>query len=228
MSEVSYDRNSRRVAAVETNNACPNKQLADEISNYVEMVVWVSGFLWPYNAFWMGITLLTWCYLTPDLSTMATLELWWVGLIFARNLALITLLFGGLHLYLYVFKGQENDHRFTTRPFATGSKKFLFKNQVRDNMIRTLASAVIIITGYEVFTYWAFANGYLGLFDPGSSQVVFWSWFVFLILLAPAIHAVHFYLGHRLLHVKFLYNRFHALHHRNVSRSMVRISYASR
>ena len=31
-----------RVAAVETNNACPNNQLADEISNYVEMVVWCS------------------------------------------------------------------------------------------------------------------------------------------------------------------------------------------
>ena len=26
------------MAAVETNEACPNKQLADEISNYVEMV----------------------------------------------------------------------------------------------------------------------------------------------------------------------------------------------
>jgi len=26
------------VAAVETNTACPNKKLADEISNYVEMV----------------------------------------------------------------------------------------------------------------------------------------------------------------------------------------------
>ena len=31
------------MAAVETNNACPDKQLADEISNYDEMVVWVSG-----------------------------------------------------------------------------------------------------------------------------------------------------------------------------------------
>ena len=217
LSEVSYDRNSR-------GEWRPSKPITlAPINNwpikFPTMSKWFfgfPGFLWPYNAFWMGITLLTWCYLTPDLSTMATFELWWVGLIFARNLALITLLFGGLHLYLYVFQGQGNNHRFTTRPFAKGSKKFLFKNQVRDNMIRTLASAVPIITGYEVFTYWAFANGYLGLFDLGSSQVVFWSWFVFLILLAPAIHAVHFYLGHRLLHVKFLYNRFHALHHRNV------------
>ena len=77
----------------------------------------------------MGITLLTWCYLTPGLWIMATFGLWWVGLIFARNLLLITLLFGGLHLYLFVFQGQGNDHRFTTRPFAAGSKKFLFKTR---------------------------------------------------------------------------------------------------
>ena len=174
------------------------------------------GFLWPYNALWLGVTILTWTYLTPELAAMATFEFGWVGLILARNIFLITLLFGGLHLYFYVYKGQGDAHRFTTRPFATDSRRFLFKNQVRDNMARTLMSAVPIITGYEVITYWAFANGYLGFIDFGSSQIAFWGWFAFLIILAPVIHAVHFYLGHRLLHAKFLYKRVHALHHRNI------------
>ena len=37
-----------------------------------------------------------------------------------------------------------------------------------------------------------------------------------MIVLAPVIHSVHFYLGHRLLHVRWFYKHFHALHHRNV------------
>ena len=37
-----------------------------------------------------------------------------------------------------------------------------------------------------------------------------------LLILAPVVHAVHFYLGHRLLHARFLYKPVHALHHRNV------------
>ena len=52
------------MAAVETNNACPDKQLADEISNYDEMVVWVSGIScgrimrsgWALR-YWLGVTL---------------------------------------------------------------------------------------------------------------------------------------------------------------------------
>ena len=186
------------------------------ISNITKWFFGFPGFLWPYNAFWLAVTILTWSYLTPELSTMANLELWWIGLLLARNTALILMLFGGLHLYLYVFKGQGEQHQFTTRPFATNNRKFLFKNQVADNMARTLLSAVPIITGYEIITYWAFANGFLGLFDFGSSQLLFWGWFLILLILAPVIHAIHFYLGHRLLHTKLLYKKVHALHHHNV------------
>ena len=56
----------------------------------------------------------------------------------------------------------------------------------------------------------------LGLFSLGDSPYIFWGWFAVMILAAPFIHSVHFYLGHRLLHVRWLYKNFHALHHRNV------------
>ena len=174
------------------------------------------GFLWPYNALWLGIAVVTWLWLTPDLAQMQTLEFWWVGLIFVRNLALLLAVFGGFHLYFYIIKGQRDEYRFTTKPFIKGARHFLFRDQVRDNMIRTLLVAGPIITFYEVATYWMFANGFLGLFDFGSSQIAFWAWFAVMILAAPFIHSIHFYLGHRLLHVPYLYRKFHALHHRNV------------
>ena len=185
----------------------------------VKTVKWAfgfPGFLWPYNAFWLAITLITWMWLTPELAAMQTVEAWWVGVLLVRNMALLLALFGGLHLYFYIMRAQGDEFRFTLKPFITGAKRFLFKNQVRDNMLRTLAVAVPIITAYEVLTYWMFANGFLGLFSLGDSPVVFWGWFAVMILAAPFIHSVHFYLGHRLLHVRWFYRHFHALHHRNV------------
>lgn len=174
------------------------------------------GYLWPYNAFWLGVTLVTWTWLTPDLAAMKSLELWWIALLLGRNLALTTLLFGGLHLYFYVFARQGEALRFTLKPLASDSGRFLFRDQVRDNLFRSLVCGVPVFTGYEVLTYWGFANGYLGYVDADAGPLLFWGWFVALLILAPVVHAVHFYLGHRLLHVRFLYRTVHGLHHRNV------------
>jgi len=174
------------------------------------------GYLWPLNLFWVGITLATWTWLTPALEAMQTFELWWVSLILCRNLALTLLLFGGLHLYLHVFHGQGSSYRFTLKPLATNSGRFLFRNQVFDNMLRTLFSAVPIFTGFEILTYWGFANGYLGYPGVAADPFLFWGWFIFLLLMGPVIHSIHFYLGHRLLHKRWLYLRVHALHHHNV------------
>ena len=126
---------------------------------------------------------------------MKSFELWWIALIHARNMGFILVLFGGLHLYFYVQKRQSDTLRFTTEPFATNSRRFLFKSQVRDNMFRTLIIAVPTITGYEAITYWAFANGYLGFVDLANQPVLFWGWFAALVLLAPLIHSFHFTLA---------------------------------
>lgn len=174
------------------------------------------GYLWPLNAFWVIVTLITWTWLTPALASMQSLELWWIALILGRNLALTVLLYGGLHLYFYGIKGQGDALRFSLKPFATDSGRFLFRDQVRDNMFRALVSAVPILTFYEVLTYWGFANGVLGHAGFDTGPVLFWGWFVALLILAPVVHSVHFYFGHRLLHMRALYRRFHSLHHRNV------------
>jgi len=127
---------------------------------------------------------------------------------------LIGLVFGGMHYFLNIKKRQGDRLRYTTKPSATKSKRFKFKNQVHDNMYHTLVFGVPVFTAFEVITYWLFANNMIGFINL-ESPVAFWGWFV-LLLLAPMIHTVHFYFGHRLLHVKFFYKHFHSLHHRNV------------
>ncbi len=174
------------------------------------------GYLWPYNAFWLVVAVVTWTFLTPSLQAMQSIEAWWVGALLARNVGFILLLFGGLHLYLYVFRAQGEAFRYTTRSFAVGSRRFRFNHQVRDNMFHTLLSGVPVFTAYEVITYWGFANGFFGYGMNSSASVGFWIWAAVLFLLAPVIHSLHFYFGHRLLHTKRLYRRFHALHHHNI------------
>ena len=94
------------------------------------------GFIWPENILWLGVSVLSWLYLTPELASMQTFELWWIGALFAKNFALILTLFGGLHYYLYIRQGQGERLRFTTKPFPTNSGRFKFHDQVREGKIR--------------------------------------------------------------------------------------------
>lgn len=173
------------------------------------------GYLWPLNALLLIISVATWSLLTPDLVQMKTLEFWWIGLLLVRNLFLTVAYFGGLHVYLYKYKKQGDKLRFSSRPFAK-SKRFLFGDQVRDNLFRTLAFAVPIFTAYEIATYWLFANGFLGIFSFTEGSFGFWIWVVLLLLITPVIHTTHFYFSHRLLHCRPLYKRVHRIHHANI------------
>lgn len=170
------------------------------------------GYLWPMNTLWIAATLFTWYFLTPDLASMQRFELWWIGVLFARNFALVALLFGGLHLYFFVLRRQGDALKFSSQPLATGSRRFLFQDQVYDNVARTLGIGVPTITAYEAVTWWLYANGHIGVLDWASNPL----WFAFLLFIAPVIHAVHFYFAHRLLHWRPLYKSVHSVHHLNV------------
>ena len=182
----------------------------------VGILKWLFGFpgyLWPWNSLYLAIALVTWFFLTPDLASMRTFEAGWISLVFARNLAMMFVVVGAWHFYLYILKGQGTDFKFTSRPLATNNRAFLFGHQVRDNMFWTLASAVPIWTAYEVVTLWAYANGLLPFINWETNPV----WFVALLLLIPSIRELHFYLYHRLAHWRPLYDSVHYLHHRNVN-----------
>ena len=176
-------------------------------------VKWCLGYLWPWNSLYLGIAVVVWFFLTPPLDAMRSFEWWWIAIVFARNVGLTILWFGGMHLYFYVLQGQGTDYKYTTRGQPTGRRSRLFASQVRENVFWSLASGVTIWTAYEVVTWWLFANDLLPFASRASSPV----WFIALVLLIPIIREIHFYLVHRLLHWKPLYRLAHYLHHRNVN-----------
>ena len=171
------------------------------------------GYLWPWNAFFFAFPLVSWFFLTPALASMQTFELWWIAVIFGRNLGLTVVLYSAWHLWFYVLKVQGTDTKYTLRPLARNNKTFTFNNQLYDNIFWCLASGVTIWTAYEVVTLWAFANGLLPFIELRTNPV----WFVVFMALIPAIRELHFYLVHRLLHWRPLYELAHKLHHRNVN-----------
>ncbi len=169
------------------------------------------GYFLPLNVLYMGLAILTWFALTPELSRMTTFQWDWVAIVYARNLGLTFLIYGGLHLRFYILKAQGTRYMLNRREPTAKQRHFLFANQVRENMFWTAGSGVLIWTAYEVVTLWAFANGYIPMLNWEAHPI----YFVLLFCAIPMIRDVHFYFVHRLLHARVLYQSVHALHHKN-------------
>ena len=150
---------------------------------------------------------------SSDTESHAQLAPDWIGQIYLRNLFLMCLVAGGLHWYFYCGRKQGDDYRFDARPLATGSRLFTFNSQVHDNMFWTLASGVTVWTAYEVLMMWALANGYA----PALSLPAELPWLILFIFLLPLWETTHFFLIHRLIHHSAIYQRVHALHHKNTN-----------
>ena len=161
----------------------------------------------------LALALISWLFFHPELERCREFSIDWVGLIFVRNLALMFLVAGGLHLYFYVLRLQGDELRYDVRPFAKRSRAFTFGSQVLDNVFWTCVSGVTIWTAYEVLMLWAMANGYAPMLDMTRD----WPWMVLMILLLPAWETFHFFLIHRLIHWPPLYRSVHSLHHRNTN-----------
>ncbi|MGB7184537.1 MAG: sterol desaturase family protein [Burkholderiaceae bacterium] len=188
-------------------------------------------FTWPFSpakfARWFGrtwltlsnrvvtlvISIATWLYLQPALERCREFELGWLAQMYARNIALMLVVAGGLHLYLITFGRQGVQLKYDRRPQAQNNKAFTFNNQVWDNMFWSLASGVTVWTAFEAVSMWAFANGYIQLLSWQQHPVLFICW----LLLIPVWNSAHFFVIHRILHHPALYQRFHALHHRNTN-----------
>jgi sterol desaturase/sphingolipid hydroxylase (fatty acid hydroxylase superfamily) len=157
------------------------------------------------------LAVISWLYFQPALDRCATFEFDWIAQMFARNMVLMVVVAGGLHLYLYTFGKQGSARQFDTREMERNSPRFTWGDQVRDNMFWTCASGVTIWTAFEVLFMWAFANDYIAVLDWRDQPV----WFALCFVLAPVWSGVHFFVIHCLLHWPPLYKAAHALHHRN-------------
>ncbi len=152
-------------------------------------------------------------WLQPSWATMQSLAPGWVFQIWLRNLILIFLVAGGLHLWFYSFSAQGKRLKFDARDLMRNNGTYTFRNQVWDNMFWTIASGVTAWTAYEVLYFWAAANGYAPQIGFAENPV----WFVAWLVIIPIWSSFHFYWIHRLLHWPPLYGLAHSLHHRNIN-----------
>ena len=178
----------------------------------LKFFVAMPGYFLPLNSLYMGLAVVTWFLLTPELAAMKTFQWDWIAVVYGRNLGLVFLVFGGLHLRFYTLKAQGRSFMLNRREPVAEHRRFLFGNQVRENMFWTAGSAVVVWSAYEVVTLWAFANGYIPMLSWEAHPI----YFVVLFCAIPMIRDAHFYFVHRLLHYPMFYKRFHALHHKNV------------
>ena len=134
----------------------------------IQILKWLlgyPGFLWPWNSVYLLITVVCWCFLQPALPRCARLQPDWIGLMFLRNLGLLWLVSGGWHLLLYILKVQGTERKHDPRWLARGDPKFLFRNQVYDNVFWSCVSGCTIWTAYEVLYMWSAANGWVPRVD---------------------------------------------------------------
>lgn len=181
----------------------------------LDMLRWVlhSWFWISEKLLIVGTALISYYWFQPPLDQMQTLEPGWIIGLYIRNLVLMTLVAGGLHLYFYTFTKQGKRLKYDPRPLMVNGRQFTLGGQIRDNMFWSLVSGVGFWTAYEVLMFWAMANGYAPMLTWAANPI----WFIALFLLIPAWESFYFYWIHRFLHVPFLYRHVHALHHRNIN-----------
>ena len=175
--------------------------------------VWNSWFLITERLLIVGVAFASFYWFQPPLEQSKSFAFGWIAEMYLRNLVLMSLVAGGLHLYFYSFTKQGQRLKYDSRPLKNSGKQFVFGGQVRDNMFWTLASGVTVWTFYEVLMFWALANGYAPMLTWAAHPVGF----VALFLLIPVWESFYFYWIHRLLHMPFFYKHVHVLHHRNVN-----------
>lgn len=175
--------------------------------------IWNSWFPITERLIIVGIALVSFYWFQPPLEESRTLAVGWIAEMWLRNLALMTIVAGGLHLWFYTFTKQGQKLKYDSRPLSRKGRQFTLGGQVRDNMFWTLASGVTVWTAYEVLMFWALANGHA----PALTWAAHPIWFVALFLLIPVWESFYFYWIHRFLHIPFLYRHVHALHHRNTN-----------
>jgi sterol desaturase/sphingolipid hydroxylase (fatty acid hydroxylase superfamily) len=171
------------------------------------------GFLWPWNSVYLLITLVSWHFLQPPLPRCAEFKADWIALIFFRNLGLLWLVSGGWHFLLYTLKVQGTGRKYDPRWLARNDSRFLFHNQLYDNIFWSCASGCTVWTAYEVLYLWAAAHQAVPYADWRSHPFYCAFW----LCAIPFWREFHFYWMHRAIHWPPIYKTVHYLHHKNIN-----------
>lgn len=184
--------------------------------DFKKWLTFLIGYVWPWNAFHMAVTLIYWNYLLPDWETMKTLSWGWALWLYAVNSVGIFLMYGSIEFFYYVKRRQGTRFKFNGKfPSDQPSDVFFFKNQNIDNVLRTYLSGITMWTLVEVLMLWCFANGYATWLNWSEHPY----WLALLLFLTPVIHEVHFFFIHRAIHWPPLYKWVHSVHHNSVNPS---------
>lgn len=158
------------------------------------------------------VALAVWYWATPSLERIAAGGIGWILAVALRNLVILVVLAGTLHLWLLVWRKQGDDGRYDARSMDKRAKLFHFNSQLLDNVCWSMV-AWVFWSFWECLILWAYATGHAPLITWKSNPI----WFVSMVVLVPIWAGVHFYWFHRLLHVGPLYVRIHSWHHKNTN-----------
>ncbi|MEO1111606.1 MAG: sterol desaturase family protein, partial [Pseudomonadota bacterium] len=163
--------------------------------NPVEMAKWLwnSWFLITEKLIILAISFACYVWFQPPLDDMKSFEIGWIAQIYMRNILLTLIVAGSLHLWFYTWSAQGQKLKFDPRPLMVNGKQFTLGGQVRDNMVWTLGTGVLIWTAFEAVCFWALANGYMRLITFEADPL----WFVAIFFLIPVWESFYFYLIHR-------------------------------
>lgn len=177
-------------------------------------LVWMT--MWPYGFIYAGLAALVWNVFTPAMERMERFAIGWIAEIYLRNVVLLLVSAGGLHLWLYVRRAQGKNYKYDHRWMSKKSRRFLWGSQTRDNMFWALTSGAFFWTAYEALLLWAYANNHIARVDWGDGP----AWVAYLLAMTVVpffLVTAWFYVTHRLLHTRPLYRWAHYLHHKNVN-----------
>lgn len=187
--------------------------------NFRKLGRFAVDYLWPWNAFHMAMTLGYWfLIIQPNLDLFRSISIAGFGLLLAVNALCIFVMYGSVELFFYVKRKQQGRFKYNGKfPSENPSDVFWFKSQNLDNFLRSFLLSIPIWTAIEVVFFYCFTNGIhvFGFLNWQDS----WVWLVILTLLAPALHEIHFFCIHRLIHTPLLYKWVHSVHHNSINPS---------
>jgi len=177
---------------------------------------WLPGYFWPWNAFHLATALLYWRFVIPAPEAMKTLAWGWALWLYAVNALSIFVMYGSIELFYYVKRKQGTRFKFNGKfPADNPSDVFWFRNQNIDNFLRSFLISIPLWTLVEVLLLWCFATGSVVWLGWADHPV----YLALLVLIAPAIHELHFFIIHRTIHWGPLYRWVHSVHHNSINPS---------